>query len=185
MVALPHIPSLFFACPKRVAMATASSQVLIPDVNLNEAFDNFALDFSREKKILEGLDYLTGAGLSVGLQWENSLRCIKSQFPVILLKSRKCRSKDRHRLFISCAEPLFEAQLRQQVLLSHLLLNNNHALRPSLHPTCSPQPSIHKGGAVHRLPRHHHRPLDLGGRVQRHLLRAAVHHLHRADQLHQ
>lgn len=45
---------------KRVAMATASSQVLIPDVNLNEAFDNFALDFSREKKILEGLDYLTG-----------------------------------------------------------------------------------------------------------------------------
>lgn len=44
----------------RVAMATASSQVLIPDVNLNEAFDNFALDFSREKKILEGLDYLTG-----------------------------------------------------------------------------------------------------------------------------
>lgn len=41
-------------------MATTSSQVLIPDVNLNEAFDNFALDFSREKKILEGLDYLTG-----------------------------------------------------------------------------------------------------------------------------
>ncbi len=41
-------------------MATASSQVLIPDVNLNQAFDNFALDFSREKKILEGLDYLTG-----------------------------------------------------------------------------------------------------------------------------
>ncbi|XP_066570745.1 probable E3 ubiquitin-protein ligase MID2 isoform X2 [Amia ocellicauda] len=44
---------------ERVAMATASSQVLIPDVNLNEAFDNFALDFSREKKLLEGLDYLT------------------------------------------------------------------------------------------------------------------------------
>ncbi|XP_061090848.1 probable E3 ubiquitin-protein ligase MID2 isoform X2 [Conger conger] len=44
---------------ERVAMATASSQVLIPDVNLNEAFDTFALDFSREKKILEGLDYLT------------------------------------------------------------------------------------------------------------------------------
>ncbi|KAJ3588542.1 hypothetical protein NHX12_012134 [Muraenolepis orangiensis] len=42
-----------------VAMATASSQVLIPDVNLNDAFDNFALDFTREKKILEGLDYLT------------------------------------------------------------------------------------------------------------------------------
>lgn len=45
-------------------MATASSQVLIPDVNLNEAFDNFALDFSREKKILEGLDYLTGLRLA-------------------------------------------------------------------------------------------------------------------------
>ncbi|MBN3289710.1 TRIM1 ligase, partial [Polypterus senegalus] len=44
---------------ERVAMATASSQVLIPDVNLNDAFDNFALDFSREKKLLESLDYLT------------------------------------------------------------------------------------------------------------------------------
>uniref|UniRef100_A0A4W3GRL4 Midline 2 n=1 Tax=Callorhinchus milii TaxID=7868 RepID=A0A4W3GRL4_CALMI len=42
-----------------VAMATASSQVLIPDINLNEAFENFALDFSREKRLLEGLDYLT------------------------------------------------------------------------------------------------------------------------------
>lgn len=53
-------------------MATASSQVLIPDVNLNEAFDNFALDFSREKKILEGLDYLTGMCLS-GLQWPTTV----------------------------------------------------------------------------------------------------------------
>eukprot|EP00062_Callorhinchus_milii_P000756 gi/632935190/ref/XP_007889177.1/ PREDICTED: probable E3 ubiquitin-protein ligase MID2 [Callorhinchus milii] len=44
---------------ERVAMATASSQVLIPDINLNEAFENFALDFSREKRLLEGLDYLT------------------------------------------------------------------------------------------------------------------------------
>uniref|UniRef100_A0A8C9VQU6 Midline 2 n=1 Tax=Scleropages formosus TaxID=113540 RepID=A0A8C9VQU6_SCLFO len=44
---------------EKVAMATASSQILIPDVNLNDAFDTFALDFSREKKILEGLDYLT------------------------------------------------------------------------------------------------------------------------------
>nr|XP_033801161.1 probable E3 ubiquitin-protein ligase MID2 isoform X5 [Geotrypetes seraphini] len=44
---------------ERVAMATASSQVLIPDINLNDAFENFALDFSREKKLLEGLDYLT------------------------------------------------------------------------------------------------------------------------------
>lgn len=53
----------------RVAMATASSQVLIPDVNLNDAFDNFALDFSREKKILEGLDYLTGK-ICVSLVYE-------------------------------------------------------------------------------------------------------------------
>lgn len=60
-------------------MATASSQVLIPDVNLNEAFDNFALDFSREKKILEGLDYLTGASLIAGLPWENSICGIYSQ----------------------------------------------------------------------------------------------------------
>ncbi|XP_063169572.1 probable E3 ubiquitin-protein ligase MID2 isoform X1 [Candoia aspera] len=44
---------------ERVAMATASSQVLIPDINFNDAFENFALDFSREKKVLEGLDYLT------------------------------------------------------------------------------------------------------------------------------
>ncbi|XP_009646238.1 probable E3 ubiquitin-protein ligase MID2, partial [Egretta garzetta] len=43
----------------RVAMATASSQILIPDINFNDAFENFALDFSREKKLLEGLDYLT------------------------------------------------------------------------------------------------------------------------------
>lgn len=53
-------------------MATASSQVLIPDVNLNEAFDNFALDFSREKKILEGLDYLTGIH---DLQWTTDVFC--------------------------------------------------------------------------------------------------------------
>lgn len=55
-----HSASVSLSLTPRVAMATASSQVLIPDVNLNEAFDNFALDFSREKKILEGLDYLTG-----------------------------------------------------------------------------------------------------------------------------
>lgn len=53
-----YIDALFFFC--RVAMATASSQVLIPDINFNDAFENFALDFSREKKLLEGLDYLTG-----------------------------------------------------------------------------------------------------------------------------
>ncbi len=41
-------------------MATASSQILIPEINLNDAFDAFTLDFSREKKMLEGLDYLTG-----------------------------------------------------------------------------------------------------------------------------
>uniref|UniRef100_A0A8C5QTB7 RING-type E3 ubiquitin transferase n=1 Tax=Leptobrachium leishanense TaxID=445787 RepID=A0A8C5QTB7_9ANUR len=44
---------------ERVSMTTSSSQVLIPDVNINDAFENFALDFSREKKILEGLDYVT------------------------------------------------------------------------------------------------------------------------------
>uniref|UniRef100_A0A8C1LZL8 E3 ubiquitin-protein ligase Midline-1 n=1 Tax=Cyprinus carpio TaxID=7962 RepID=A0A8C1LZL8_CYPCA len=44
---------------ERVSMATASSQVLIPEINLNDTFDAFALDFSREKKMLEGLDYLT------------------------------------------------------------------------------------------------------------------------------
>ncbi|XP_048350055.1 E3 ubiquitin-protein ligase Midline-1 [Sphaerodactylus townsendi] len=43
----------------RVAMATASSQVLIPEINLNDTFDTFALDFTREKKLLECLDYLT------------------------------------------------------------------------------------------------------------------------------
>ncbi|NXI60073.1 TRIM1 ligase, partial [Chloroceryle aenea] len=50
---------LWRGCQKGVAMATASSQVLIPDINFNDAFENFALDFSREKKLLEGLDYLT------------------------------------------------------------------------------------------------------------------------------
>ncbi|KAJ8282183.1 hypothetical protein COCON_G00047020 [Conger conger] len=44
---------------ERVSMATASSQVLIPEINLNDTFDTFALDFSREKKMLENLDYLT------------------------------------------------------------------------------------------------------------------------------
>lgn len=41
-------------------MATASSQILIPEINLNDTFDTFALDFTREKKMLESLDYLTG-----------------------------------------------------------------------------------------------------------------------------
>uniref|UniRef100_UPI00398F15A9 E3 ubiquitin-protein ligase Midline-1 isoform X1 n=2 Tax=Pristiophorus japonicus TaxID=55135 RepID=UPI00398F15A9 len=44
---------------ERVSMATASSQVLIPEININDTFDTFALDFSREKKMLENLDYLT------------------------------------------------------------------------------------------------------------------------------
>ncbi|XP_069496466.1 E3 ubiquitin-protein ligase Midline-1 [Ambystoma mexicanum] len=44
---------------ERVSMATASSQVLIPEINLNDTFDTFALDFSRERKLLECLDYLT------------------------------------------------------------------------------------------------------------------------------
>lgn len=41
-------------------MATASTQVLIPEIHLTDTFDTFALDFAREKKMLENLDYLTG-----------------------------------------------------------------------------------------------------------------------------
>lgn len=41
-------------------MATASTQVLIPEIHLTDNFDTFALDFAREKKMLENLDYLTG-----------------------------------------------------------------------------------------------------------------------------
>lgn len=41
-------------------MATASSQILIPEINLTDTFDTFTLDFTREKKMLETLDYLTG-----------------------------------------------------------------------------------------------------------------------------
>eukprot|EP00066_Takifugu_rubripes_P018236 XP_011607502.1 PREDICTED: E3 ubiquitin-protein ligase Midline-1-like isoform X2 [Takifugu rubripes] len=44
---------------ERVSMAPASSQVLLPEINLNDTFDTFALDFTREKKMLENLDYLT------------------------------------------------------------------------------------------------------------------------------
>uniref|UniRef100_A0AAV2L9M7 RING-type E3 ubiquitin transferase n=1 Tax=Knipowitschia caucasica TaxID=637954 RepID=A0AAV2L9M7_KNICA len=44
---------------ERVSMATASTQVLIPEISLTDTFDNFALDFTREKKLLESLDYLT------------------------------------------------------------------------------------------------------------------------------
>ncbi|XP_028326928.1 E3 ubiquitin-protein ligase Midline-1-like isoform X2 [Gouania willdenowi] len=44
---------------ERVSMATASTQVLIPEVHLTDTFDTFALDFTREKKLLENLDYLT------------------------------------------------------------------------------------------------------------------------------
>lgn len=44
-------------------MATASSQVLLPEINLNDTFDTFALDFTREKKMLENLDYLTGESM--------------------------------------------------------------------------------------------------------------------------
>ncbi|KAG7503533.1 E3 ubiquitin-protein ligase Midline-1 isoform X2 [Solea senegalensis] len=44
---------------ERVSMATASSQILLPEINLNDTFDSFVLDFTREKKMLESLDYLT------------------------------------------------------------------------------------------------------------------------------
>ncbi|XP_077473912.1 E3 ubiquitin-protein ligase Midline-1 [Stigmatopora argus] len=56
-------PSRFLQSAKniceRVSMATASSQILLPEINLNDTFDTFALDFTREKKMLESLDYLT------------------------------------------------------------------------------------------------------------------------------
>lgn len=52
--------NVFFFFSTRVSMATASSQVLIPEINLTDTFDTFALDFTREKKLLESLDYLTG-----------------------------------------------------------------------------------------------------------------------------
>ncbi|XP_060922973.1 E3 ubiquitin-protein ligase Midline-1-like isoform X3 [Limanda limanda] len=44
---------------ERVSMATASTQVLIPEIHLTDTFDTVALDFTREKKLLENLDYLT------------------------------------------------------------------------------------------------------------------------------
>ncbi|XP_034720590.1 E3 ubiquitin-protein ligase Midline-1-like isoform X2 [Etheostoma cragini] len=44
---------------ERVSMATASTQVLIPEIHLADTFDTVALDFTREKKLLENLDYLT------------------------------------------------------------------------------------------------------------------------------
>lgn len=51
-------------------MATASSQILLPEMNLSDTFDTFALDFTREKKMLESLDYLTcECGLSLPDEW--------------------------------------------------------------------------------------------------------------------
>ncbi|XP_034031451.1 E3 ubiquitin-protein ligase Midline-1-like isoform X2 [Thalassophryne amazonica] len=44
---------------ERISMASASTQVLIPEIHLTDTFDTFALDFTREKKLLENLDYLT------------------------------------------------------------------------------------------------------------------------------
>lgn len=64
-------------------MATASSQVLIPDINFNDAFENFALDFSREKKLLEGLDYLTGVKILCFPSRSNSLLLMYIYFKII------------------------------------------------------------------------------------------------------
>ncbi len=50
-------------------MATASSQILLPEINLNDTFDTFALDFTREKKMLESLDYLTGESCKLSTQY--------------------------------------------------------------------------------------------------------------------
>lgn len=55
-----YLLKYIFPCPSRVSMATASTQVLIPEIHLTDTFDTFALDFAREKKMLENLDYLTG-----------------------------------------------------------------------------------------------------------------------------
>lgn len=49
-------------------MATASTQVLIPEIHLTDTFDTFALDFGREKKLLENLDYLTGKTFAASYQ---------------------------------------------------------------------------------------------------------------------
>lgn len=57
LATLAHCPN---TCHSRVSMATASTQVLIPEIHLTDTFDTFALDFAREKKMLENLDYLTG-----------------------------------------------------------------------------------------------------------------------------
>lgn len=64
-------------------MATASSQVLIPDINFNDAFENFALDFSREKKLLEGLDYLTGVKILWFPSCLNAFLLVFSYFKII------------------------------------------------------------------------------------------------------
>lgn len=64
----------FFSLP-RVSMATTSSQVLLPEINLNDTFDTFALDFTREKKMLENLDYLTGEVMKYQ-QWCHQLCCV-------------------------------------------------------------------------------------------------------------
>lgn len=76
-----YIDALFLF--SRVAMATASSQVLIPDINFNDAFENFALDFSREKKLLEGLDYLTGVKILWFPSHFNACLLVFSYFKVI------------------------------------------------------------------------------------------------------
>lgn len=72
-------------------MATASSQVLIPEINLTDTFDTFALDFTKEKKLLESLDYLTGIEYNqlwllvvVGAKRDSSIQCIIWQYRDIL-----------------------------------------------------------------------------------------------------
>lgn len=75
-------------------MATASSQVLIPEINLNDTFDTFALDFTREKKLLECLDYLTG----------NFLLGILTYFS---LKKKSLCSSDRIFFIVLPFKPLY------------------------------------------------------------------------------
>lgn len=117
-------------------MATASSQVLIPDVNLNEAFDNFALDFSREKKILEGLDYLTGETDTHHLYTSFS----QEEKKMLLIISFKFFQPLIHHLYErSCAQPptipsLCTGPLRTS-LVSHLM--NCNTLFTRARPTSS------------------------------------------------
>ncbi|XP_061419717.1 E3 ubiquitin-protein ligase Midline-1 isoform X1 [Lethenteron reissneri] len=50
---------------ERLTMATATSQMLLPEVTLSDSFDHLTLDFTKEKKLLEALDCLTSPNTPV------------------------------------------------------------------------------------------------------------------------